>query len=125
MNYFTEPDEDNDVNLNLEINITNESNKTIELISSYLMVLNKDDVCGGGSGIDFIDTHIDPREKDTVSVDCGWNYSASLFGNDINKMKVKVSLDLHSKTFMKIAKLDIPKSRYVSSIKKVKYRQFC
>ena len=90
---FTEPDEDNDVNLNLEINITNESNKTIELISSCLMVLNKDDVCVGGSGIDFIDTHIDPREKDTVSVDCGWNYSASLFGNDLNKMKVKLSLD--------------------------------
>ena len=57
---FTEPDEDNDVNLNLEINITNESNKTIELISSCLMVLNKDDVCVGGSGR-FIDTHIDPR----------------------------------------------------------------
>ena len=114
---FTEPDEDNDVNLNLEINITNESNKTIELISSCLMVLNKDDVCVGGSGIDFIDTHIDPREKDTVSVDCGWNYSASLFGNDLNKMKGKLSLDLHSKKFMKIGKLDVPKSRGVSSIK--------
>ena len=85
MNYFTEPDEDNDVNLNFEMNITNESNKTIELITSCLMVMNKDDVCIGGSGIDIIDTHIVP-ETDTINVNYGWNYSVSFFGNDINKM---------------------------------------
>ena len=121
---FTEPDEDNDVNLNLEINITIESNKTIELISSCLMVLNKDDVCVGGSGIDFIDTHIDPREKDTVSVDCGWNYNASLFGNDLNKMKGKLSLDLHSKKFMKIGKLMFLIKRRFKYKEQIKYRQF-
>ncbi len=81
------------------------------------MVMNKDDVCVWGSGIDFIDTHIDPKENDTVNVDCGWNYSASLFGNDLNRIKGKLSLDLHSKTFMKMGKLDVPKSKGVSSIK--------
>ena len=81
------------------------------------MVMNKDDVCVWGSGIDFIDTHIDPKENDTVNVDCGWNYSESLFGNDLNRIKGKLSLDLHSKTFMKMGKLDVPKSKGVSSIK--------
>ena len=53
----SKPDEDNDISFEFEADIKNSKKKTVELISSSVIILNKNEICAGGSGIDFIDAH--------------------------------------------------------------------
>ena len=114
----SKPDEDNDISFEFEADIKNSKKKTVELISSSVIILNKNEICAGGSGIDFIDAHIEPGEIERIEIATGWNHNASLFDNDIEQIKAIVNLSLLRRSFNKIGKLEVPNKKGASSFKK-------
>ena len=114
----SKPDKDNDISFEFEADIKNSKNKTVELISSSVIILNKNEICAGGSGIDFIDAHIEPGEIERIEIVTGWNYNASLFDNDFEQIKAIVNLSLLRRSFNKIEKLEVPNKKGASSFKK-------
>ena len=79
-------------------------------INVSMIFVNSDGVTVGGSHDDEEEVYVEPKETANVDIRSGWGLSAAGFGENLDKIKAFVDVQLFRREFHNLGEFDIPQN---------------